>query len=580
MIKNLRVLAVIQARGGSKGIPKKNIYPIGGHPLISYTITAAGKSKYIDKLIVSTDSIEIAAASEKYGALVPFMRPEHLAGDKVASVDSLIHAVLETEAVFSENFDIVVELPCVSPLRTAEDIDGALEKLVSTNATSVISVANTGEKHPVRLKRIVDDKIEDFCAEYPEPAKGSRRQDLEPCFIRNGAIYSMTRETLINKKTRHGNVSRPFLMPEERSVNIDGPFDLKMVEYLIADGCCKNKPKIKLNTTKIIGGEENKENYILITTPLHFLPELKAALEDNKNILIIENASFDNIERYIPNALGWVCSPSPTYQINDKLLRLAKKLRVIASPSTGSNHIDREECERRGISIIALKGSTEVNEIYASSEYTLALLLAAVRRIPQATEAVRAGNWRNIEDNLRGHEMFGKTLGIIGYGRIGSNLSRYANSLGTNITCYDPNHKVKDNWVVQYNNSDEVLAKSDIIVICVHIDKKTIDMVDEKWFSAMKDGVIFINTSRGEIVNEDALVKALEQKKVAYAAVDVVRDEQKEDLSENKLIKYAASNNNLIITPHIAGLTYESEEKAARFAIKKIAKVLKIKVNM
>lgn len=145
MLNGKRVLAVIQARGGSKGIPKKNIYEINGHPLISYTICAALKSKYIDQLVVSTDSEEIADVAKAYGASVPFMRPDDLAGDKVASVDSLLHAVEESEKYFQESFDVVIELPCVAPLRAARDIDGALEKLISTGANSVISVVNTGK---------------------------------------------------------------------------------------------------------------------------------------------------------------------------------------------------------------------------------------------------------------------------------------------------------------------------------------------------------------------------------------------------------------------------------------------------
>ena len=125
-----RVLAVIQARGGSKGIPKKNIYKINNNPLISYSIYAALNSKYIDQLIVSTDSNEIKKVAEDYGAEVPFLRPKKLAKDKVASVDSLYHAVKKYEKLSSRNYDFIIELPCVSPFRNSNDIDCALEKLL------------------------------------------------------------------------------------------------------------------------------------------------------------------------------------------------------------------------------------------------------------------------------------------------------------------------------------------------------------------------------------------------------------------------------------------------------------------
>ena len=237
------ILAVILARGGSKGIPKKNIFPLAGHPLIAYSITAALQSKLVTDLVVSTDSDDIADAAREYGAEIPFQRPVELGGDKVPSVDALVHAVLETERVYGKRYDYVVELPCVAPLRDAGHVDAALSKLIETGCDSVISMANTGEKHPIRLKKIVNDQIFDFCAEYPEPKIGSRRQDLKPpSFIRNGAIYSMRRDVLFEYHSRHGEDSRPYVMPIEKSVNIDERIDLLFAEFLIERGYCDNHP--------------------------------------------------------------------------------------------------------------------------------------------------------------------------------------------------------------------------------------------------------------------------------------------------------------------------------------------------
>jgi len=128
----------------------------------------------------------------------------------------------------------VVELPCVCPLRKDIHILEAVMKLIETNADSVISVTQMTDKHPVRMKRIVNDQIEDFCKEYPEGDAG-RRQNLEPCYLRNGGIYSMKRDILINKFTRHGSDSRPYIMNEINSVNIDSIIDLKLAEALIKD---------------------------------------------------------------------------------------------------------------------------------------------------------------------------------------------------------------------------------------------------------------------------------------------------------------------------------------------------------
>jgi CMP-N-acetylneuraminic acid synthetase len=228
-----KILGIIQARGGSKGIPKKNIKEINGKPLISYTIEEANKTKLFHNFVVSSDDIEILDVSKSYGAY-PLQRPDELSGDTVLSVDSLHWAVLECEKIFNIKYDYVVELPCVCPLRKDIHIKEAVNKLIKTGADSVISVNDMTDKHPTRMKRIIDDKIEDFCSEYPEGDAG-RRQDLEPCYIRNGGIYSMKRDTLINDFTRHGEDSRPYVMGNLNSVNIDTMIDFKLAEVLLKD---------------------------------------------------------------------------------------------------------------------------------------------------------------------------------------------------------------------------------------------------------------------------------------------------------------------------------------------------------
>lgn len=574
MLNGKKVLAVIQARGGSKGIPKKNIYEINGHPLISYTICAALRSKYIDQLVVSTDSKEIAEVAQSYGASVPFMRPEDLAGDKVASVDSLLHATEESEKHFQECFDIIIELPCVAPLRSASDIDGALEKLVATQANSVISVVNTGEKHPVRLKRILNDQITDFCQEYPEPAKGSRRQDLEPCYIRNGAIYSMTRETLLLLKSRHGPDSRPYEMPDERSINIDGWMDLKIVDLMIRDGQCENVPR-KIVRSKIEQFNSFKSPKVLITAPFDFMPELKTQIKNEMNCIFAYGATADEVATLLHDCDAWLCSPAPTYKINQDVLTNAHKLKIIVTPSTGSNHIDVAFCETKEIKVVSLKGAPVISEVYASSEFTFALILALVRKLPVATEYAKLGEWRGVESKLRGRELNGLTLGIIGFGRIGGNLARYANSMNMNILAFDPLKKINETYVSQKNSYEDVLSNSDVVAVCVHLDSSTKEMVDKKWFKLMKQGAYFINTSRGEVINEDDLLESLNSGKLTGAALDVVQGEQTDYFYNHKLIKYTRNNGNLIVTPHIAGLTYESETKTANFSIKLISDYFK-----
>ena len=230
----MNVLGITLARGGSKGIPKKNIKSINDKPLIAYTIESALNSGIFTDYIVSTDSPEIAETSKRYGAKVPFIRPDELSGDTVLSRDCVKHAVLKCEKLYNIKYDYVIELPCVAPLRNSSHIREAFNQLTSTGADSVTSVVQMQDKHPVRMKRIVDGKLQDFCSEYPE-GEASRRQDLELCYIRNGAIYSMTRDCIVKDFSRHGDNCLAYIMDEDVSVNIDTLMDFKLAEILLKE---------------------------------------------------------------------------------------------------------------------------------------------------------------------------------------------------------------------------------------------------------------------------------------------------------------------------------------------------------
>ena len=228
MINNKRVLGIIPARGGSKGIPRKNIQQILGVPLIAYTIDEGLKSRYIDRLIVSTDDQEIANISLNYHAEVPFIRPRALATDTATSVATLQHAVNSVEKG-AARFDYVIELMVTNPLKIARDIDACIEKIEKTAADSVIGVTRLEDHHPARIKKIVDDKLVDFCV---QEVNETRRQDLRPhAYIRNGSIYCLDRDILMSASRRYGTEnSRPYIFPVERSVNIDTLEDFYVAE--------------------------------------------------------------------------------------------------------------------------------------------------------------------------------------------------------------------------------------------------------------------------------------------------------------------------------------------------------------
>jgi CMP-N-acetylneuraminic acid synthetase len=210
----------------------KNIRPILGVPLIAYTIAEALRSRFITRYVVSTDDEKIRQVAREYGAEAPFLRPAEFSTDTASSVSALQHALTWVETEERQKYDYVIELMCTNPLKSVEDIDAALMKLISTGADSVIAVHRLDDHHPIRIKKIVDDRIVDFCLpEVPE----SRRQDLKPeAYIRSGSIYSMRRDHLMVDGRRYGSQnSRPHILPAERAVNVDTEVDFLVAEKLL-----------------------------------------------------------------------------------------------------------------------------------------------------------------------------------------------------------------------------------------------------------------------------------------------------------------------------------------------------------
>ncbi len=228
----MNILGITLARGGSKSIKLKNIKKLKNKPLINYSIEEALKSRFLTEYIVSTDHKEIAKVAKKAGAKVPFLRPKVYSNDTASSVSALQHAVKFMEKELKIKFDIIVEIMCTNPLKTVKDIDSCINKIIQKDAESVIAVHQLEDHHPARIKKIVNDKIVDFAVKEPNEA---RRQDLIPkAYIRSGSIYCMKRDYLMKKNKRYGgNKSRPYILPQERAVNIDSEIDFFLAEQLI-----------------------------------------------------------------------------------------------------------------------------------------------------------------------------------------------------------------------------------------------------------------------------------------------------------------------------------------------------------
>jgi N-acylneuraminate cytidylyltransferase len=221
----MKIVAIIPARGGSKGIPRKNIIPIAGKPMIAWNIEAALKSRYVDSVYVSTDDTEIKEVASKYGAHV-INRPKEIAGDTASSESSLHHS-LEILSDKGIKPDLLVFMQCTSPLTSSEDIDAAVRKLLDTKADSCLTVTDfhyfiwredlngtaTGINHDKRFR--------------------PRRQDRDLQYIENGAVYVMDVAGFLKEKHRFFGKTVISLMPQERSFEIDEPIDLQIVESML-----------------------------------------------------------------------------------------------------------------------------------------------------------------------------------------------------------------------------------------------------------------------------------------------------------------------------------------------------------
>lgn len=222
------MIAIIPARGGSKGLPGKNTKPLLGKPLIAWTIEEAKKSKYIDRIIVSTDDIEIAEVALKYGAEIPFMRPNELASDTALAVDNYIYTIDRISKEEGVNINEFVVLQPTSPLRKYEDIDGAIELFRLKGADSVISY--TKEAHPIAWHKYLDleNRLIDIL-----PNTIANRQDNRVSYHPNGAVY-VFKTDLINRRTYTSENTFAYIMPRSRSVDIDYQEDFDYVEFLLS----------------------------------------------------------------------------------------------------------------------------------------------------------------------------------------------------------------------------------------------------------------------------------------------------------------------------------------------------------
>jgi D-3-phosphoglycerate dehydrogenase / 2-oxoglutarate reductase len=281
--------------------------------------------------------------------------------------------------------------------------------------------------------------------------------------------------------------------------------------------------------------------------------------------------------RYVPaqpEALAAALRDADAYyasmhvRITSEMMANAPLLRAIATASTGLDHVDLETAAARGIAVLSLKDDRPLlDRITATAELTWALILACARRLPEAIDATRKGVWAR--DAVRGHQIAYKTLGILGLGRLGTIVAQYGLAFRMRVIGCDV--RTVNLPGVRPVALDHLLRESDVLTIHIHLTEQNRKLLNRDRLHSMKPGSILINTSRGAIVDEEALLEALDKGPLAAAGLDVIEGEWRNDIGEHPLMRYARDHSNLIITPHVGGVTFESQEMAYEAAANRLA---------
>lgn len=256
-------------------------------------------------------------------------------------------------------------------------------------------------------------------------------------------------------------------------------------------------------------------------------------------------------------------------QITKDILR-SPRMKYVISPTTGLTHIDLKSANDNDVTIISLQNEFDfLNTVTATAEHTIALIFALKRNILGASKSVEKGNWDT--DNFKGTEINNCNIGIIGLGRLGKKVALLCSTLGANIFFYDPFVKPHKTYS-KVSSLDEIFEKCNVVSLHVNYNEKNHNLINSEIFANISSLDIFINTARGELVDECAMLKAYKDKRIKKLGIDVLNNENSQHNKTNSVIKTSINNNNMLITPHIAGSTYESIAKTDIYVIEKFNK--------
>jgi CMP-N-acetylneuraminic acid synthetase len=224
------VLGLVVARGGSKGLPRKNVRPLGGRPLIAWTVEAARGARSLTRAIVSSEDGEILERAREAGGETPFVRPAAFASDTASSLDVALHALDWLAAHESQHPDVLVLLPATAPMRRARHIDEAVATLLADATLEAVVAVTEADYPPYWMLTVTAGRLSWL---FPEGGRVDRRQDLPPAFRPNGAIYAIRTTALREQRTFYPRITAPYVMPREESVNIDSALDFRLAELLL-----------------------------------------------------------------------------------------------------------------------------------------------------------------------------------------------------------------------------------------------------------------------------------------------------------------------------------------------------------
>ena len=309
----------------------------------------------------------------------------------------------------------------------------------------------------------------------------------------------------------------------------------------------------------------------ICNTPIKHLEGVYDKLNLITNLTYLPNVNKNEIKKILfEKSFEYLfTNPNKQHFLLDEDILGDSNIKVINTCSTGLNHIDLKYCEDNNIDVWSLKTDYElINNLPSTSELAFGLMMSLLRFIPTSFHSVKDGNW-DYEPYV-GHQIKGKTIGVIGYGRLGKIMCRLFDGWGVDTFVYDPYVHVEKDLGVDLNT---LLDESDVIFLHTHVTDETRGMVDEEFLSYMKEGSYLINTARGELVEEEAIIESIECGHLKGYGTDVIKDEFG-DVQNSKLVEFSMNpNNNVVITPHIGGMTIEGQTKAYYWAVNKFKDV-------